>query len=117
MAEALISKDHFYINCSQYNNSDTNQNAAISIEDSSDILDRSEDWLVHVTRFSCDSMISLPYIEADPTARWEIKVFGVDHVGNETFNFVLDKDYATPRHRDEHKKPVSDGFIIVARAI
>ena len=42
-------------------------------------------------------MISLPYIEADPTARWEIKVFGGDHVGSETFNFVLDKDYATPR--------------------
>ena len=75
MAEALISKDHFYINCSQFNETDTKQNAAISVQDSSDILDRSEDWLVHVTRFSCDSMVSLPYIEADASAVWEI-VFG-----------------------------------------
>ena len=97
MAEALISKDHFYINCSQFNETDTKQNAAISVQDSSDILDRSEDWLVHVTRFSCDSMVSLPYIEADASAVWEIKVFGTDHVGLETFNFKLEKDYATPR--------------------
>ena len=96
MAEALLSREHFYINGSQFNDSDQAQNAVITVKDSNDILKNSEDWLVHITRFSCDSMISLPYIEADPAARWEIKVFGGDHVGNETFNFVLDKDYATP---------------------
>ena len=76
MAEALLSREHFYINGSQFNDSDQAQNAVITVKDSNDILKDSEDWLVHITRFSCDSMISLPYIEADPAARWEIKVFG-----------------------------------------
>ena len=97
MAEALLSREHFYINGSQFNDSDQAQNAVITVKDSNDILRDSEDWLVHITRFSCDSMISLPYIEADSSAVWEIKVFGTDHVGLETFNFKLEKDYATPR--------------------
>ena len=96
MAEALISADHFYINGSQFNNTDVNQDAIISVQDSDDILQRSDDWLVHVTRFSCDSMVSLPYVETDSTAKWTVKIFGIDHAGLETFNFVLDRDYATP---------------------
>ena len=80
-------------------------------------MQRSDDWLVHVTRFSCDSMVSLPYIEADPTARWEIKVFGGDHVGFETFNFVLDKDFATPRDLIDAMNINSDGFIATTRSI
>ena len=64
MAEALLSREHFYINGSQFNDSDQAQNAVITVKDSNDILRDSEDWLVHITRFSCDSMISLPYIEA-----------------------------------------------------
>ena len=97
MAEALLSEDHFYINGSQFNNTKVAQSAVIVVEDSDDILNRTEDWLVHVTRFACDSMVSMPYIEADATARWEIKVFGTDHSGLETFNFTLENDYATPQ--------------------
>ena len=97
MAEALLSREHFYINGSQFNDSDQAQNAVITVKDSNDILKNSEDWLVHITRFSCDSMISLPYIEADPTAIWEIKVFDERDIALETFNFVLEKDFATPR--------------------
>ena len=97
MAEAFLSREHFYINGSQFNDSDQAQNAVITVKDSNDILKDSEDWLVHITRFSCDSMISLPYIEADPTAIWEIKVFDERDIALETFNFVLEKDFATPR--------------------
>ena len=76
MAEALISSDHFYVNASYYNDTESEQAATIVVEDNDDILrrDTGDEWLVHVTRFSCDSMSSLNYIEADPTATWQIAI-------------------------------------------
>ena len=68
MADALISKEHFYLNGSVYAEID-NQDAVIEIEDTNDILQSNDDWLVHVTRFSCDAMKSLTYAEKDE--RWE----------------------------------------------
>ena len=59
MAESLLAKDQFYINGSYYNDTEEDQDAVISVKDSADILNRGDDWLVHVTRFSCDSMRSL----------------------------------------------------------
>ena len=96
MADALLAQDHFYINASQYNNTNSVTDAVIEVSDSTDILDRSDEWMVHITRFSCDSMASLPYIEADATARWEIKVFDDHFLALETFNFIMDRDFATP---------------------
>ena len=58
MADALLSADHFYVNASYYNDTDTVQKASITVKDTTNILDRSDDWLVHVTRFSVDSMRS-----------------------------------------------------------
>ena len=53
MSEALISKEHFYLNASQYN-SGTSDTTNIHVQDTQDILAQNADWLVHVTRFSCE---------------------------------------------------------------
>ena len=68
MADALLSKEHFYVNASYYNDTDVDREAVIHIQDNQDILNRSDDWMVHITRFSCDSMQSLPYIVKDDSA-------------------------------------------------
>lgn len=96
MAESLLAKDQFYINGSYYNDTEVDQDAVISVKDSSDILNRGDDWLVHVTRFSCDSMRSLAYIVADTSATWSI--IAKDTTGSSThvWDFALDRDYATP---------------------
>ncbi len=67
------------------------------MKDTTNILDRSDDWLVHVTRFSVDSMKSLSYIETDLSAFWEIRLHNEAGVSTNTYNFVLDRDYATPQ--------------------
>ena len=97
MADALISKEHFYLNGSVYNNSDTDKDAVIQIEDTNDILQSNDDWLVHVTRFSCDAMKSLTYVEKDDSATWTIRV--ADNLGavKQTYVFVVDQDFATPQ--------------------
>ena len=97
MADALLSADHFYVNASYYNDTDTVQKASITVKDTTNILDRSDDWLVHVTRFSVDSMRSLSYIETDLSAYWEIRLHNEQQVSTNTYNFVLDRDYATPQ--------------------
>ena len=99
MAEALISSDHFYVNASYYNDTESDQAATIVVEDNDDILrrDTGDEWLVHVTRFSCDSMSSLNYIEADPTATWQIAIQDGSGDARKVFNFTLDRAYATPR--------------------
>ena len=97
MADALLSADHFYVNASYYNDTDTVQKARITVKDTTNILDRSDDWLVHVTRFSVDSMKSLSYIETDLSAYWEIRLHNEGGVSTNTYNFVLDRDYATPQ--------------------
>ena len=97
MADALISKEHFYLNGSIYNKTDTDQDAVILIEDTNDILQSNDDWLVHVTRFSCDAMKSLTYVEKDESATWTIRV--ANNLGEikQTYVFVLDQDFATPQ--------------------
>ena len=97
MAEALLSKEHFYLNASQYNSGTVDEEATIHVQDNTDILKNSSDWLVHITRFSCDTMKSLTYVEKDDTARWEIRVVDDYAKIHEIFNFVLDDDYATPQ--------------------
>ena len=99
MAEALIASDHFYVNASYYNNTDTDQPARITVEDNDDIIrrDTGDEWLVHVTRFSCDSMTTLSYVKADPTATWQIVCHDGTGFPKAAFDFVLDHDYATPR--------------------
>ena len=52
---------------------------------------------MHVTRFSCDAMNAITYVEKNVSAYWEIRVLSDDMAIKETFNFVLDKDYATPQ--------------------
>ena len=96
MAEALLAKDHFYVNASYYNDTNEDQDALISVKDNADILERSEGWLVHVTRFSCDSMRSLAYIVADESATWNILVKNQNGSVTHAWDFVLDRDYATP---------------------
>ena len=99
MAEALMANDHFYVNASYYNNTDSDQPATITVEDNDDILrrDTGDEWLVHVTRFSCDTMTSLSYISANPDAFWEITALTAGGVPHERWEFVLNRDYATPR--------------------
>ena len=99
MAEALLAKDHFYVNASYYNDTETDQPATIMVQDNDDIIrrDTGDEWLVHVTRFSCDSMASLSYIAADPTATWQIAIQDGAGQATKVFNFTLDRDYATPR--------------------
>ena len=97
MSEALISKEHFYLNASQYNRDAIDVTANIHVQDTQDILEQNADWLVHVTRFSCDAMNAIAYCEKDTSAYWEIRVLDDAMSIKETFNFVLDKDYATPQ--------------------
>ena len=97
MSEALISKEHFYLNASQYNSGTSDATANIHVQDTQDILAQNADWLVHVTRFSCDAMNAITYVEKNVSAYWEIRVLNDDMAIKETFNFVLDKDYATPQ--------------------
>ena len=99
MAEALIAKDHFYVNASYYNDTETDQAAVITVEDKDDILrrDRGDEWLVHVTRFSCGSMNSLSYIEADVAATWQIIAKDGAGFSHQIWDFTLDRDFATPR--------------------
>ena len=97
MSEALISKEHFYLNASQYNSGTSDTTANIHVQDTQDILAQNADWLVHVTRFSCDAMNAITYVEKNVSAYWEIRVLSDDMAIKETFNFVLDKDYATPQ--------------------
>ena len=96
MADALISANHFYMNCSYYNDSNEYRRAVIKIDDTDDILTRSENWLVHVTRFSVDSMVSVAFTEIDLSASWEIAIEDGDGVTRAEFEFVLDTEYATP---------------------
>ena len=42
MAEALLSKEHFYINAQYYNDTNVTQNATIHVEDTQDILKGSD---------------------------------------------------------------------------
>ena len=95
MAEALLSKEHFYINAQYYNDTSIDQDATIHVEDTQDILKGSDNWLVHVTRFSVDSMKNLPYTEIDTSARWEIRLHDEHKVVLNTFNFILDRHYMT----------------------
>ena len=97
MSEALISKEHFYLNASQYNSGTSDTTANIHVQDTQDILEQNADWLVHVTRFSCDAMNAITYVEKDVSAYWEIRVLNDESAIKETFNFVLDKDYSTPQ--------------------
>ena len=97
MADALLSKEHFYVNASYFNDTDVDQEAVIHVQDNSDILNRSDDWLVHITRFSCDSMQSLPYIVKDDTAKWEITIFDWQNHPVRSFNFQVDRDFYTPQ--------------------
>ena len=96
MAESLLAKDQFYINGSFYNDTDEDQDAVITVKDSADILNRGEGWLVHVTRFSCDSMRSLAYIVADTSATWSIIAKDTAGTSSHVWDFTLDRDYATP---------------------
>ena len=95
MAEALLSKEHFYVNAQYYNDTSEDQDATIHVEDTQDILKGADNWLVHVTRFSVDSMKSLPYTEIDPSAVWEIRLHDEHAVVLNTFNFILDRPYMT----------------------
>ena len=97
MADALLSKEHFYVNASFYNDTDVEREAVIHVQDNQDILNRSDDWLVHITRFSCDSMQSLPYIVKDNTATWSITAFNEESHPTRTYKFQLDRDYFTPQ--------------------
>ena len=97
MSEALISKEHFSLNASQYNSGTSDTTANIHVQDTQDILEQNADWLVHVTRFSCDAMNAITYVEKDVSAYWEIRVLNDESAIKETFNFVLDKDYSTPQ--------------------
>ena len=95
MAEALLSKQHFYVNCQFYNDTEEDQDATIHVEDTQDILKGSDNWMVHVTRFSVDSMVSLPYTEVDQSASWEIRLYDEHSVIKKTFTFVIDRHYMT----------------------
>jgi len=95
MAEALLSKQHFYVNCQFYNDSENDQDDTIHVEDTQDILKGSDNWMVHVTRFSVDSMVSLPYTEVDDSAKWEIRLYDEHSVIKKTFNFIIDRHYMT----------------------
>ena len=86
MSEALISKEHFYLNASQYNSNASDVTANIHVQDTQDILAQNADWL--------DAMNAISYCEKD---NWEIRVLDDAMAIKETFNFVLDKDYATPQ--------------------
>ena len=97
MADALLSKEHFYVNASYYNDTDAEREAVIHIQDNQDILNRSDDWLVHITRFSCDSMQSLPYIVKDNSATWVITAFNEENSPTRTYKFILDRNYFTPQ--------------------
>ena len=88
MSEALISKEHFYLNASQYNRTASDVTANIHVQDTQDILEQNADWLVHVTRFSCDAMNAIVYCEKDTSASWEIRVLTDDMSIKETFNFA-----------------------------
>jgi len=92
----LLAKEQFYINGSYYNDTEEDQDAVISVKDSADILNRGDDWLVHVTRFSCDSMRSLAYIVNDTSATWAIIAKDTSGSSTHVWDFVLDRDYATP---------------------
>ena len=96
MADALISAEHFYVNASYYNDTDTNQDAVIHVTDNADIINRDDSWLVHITRFSCDSMATLAYIEKDETATWNIQCYNGNNECTDRYDFVLAKNYATP---------------------
>ena len=47
MAEALLAKDHFYVNASYYNDTESDQPATIMVQDNDDIIrrDTGDDWL------------------------------------------------------------------------
>ena len=95
MSDLLLSKDHFYLNASTYNSSSRDEPAIVHIQDTTDILTRSDGWLVHITRFAVDAMKSLVFIEKDETAYWSINVVSNMGKPTDTFNFQLDRDYAT----------------------
>ena len=106
MADA---KEHFYLNGSVYNNSETDK-AVIQIEDTNDILQSNDDWLVHVTRFSCDAMKSLTYVEKDESATWTIRV--ANNIGEKANLRVC----ARPGFRDRSGKPRSRTCPLIKRS-
>ena len=62
MADQILATTHFYLNGSMYNSSDIDKPAEIHVQDTSDIIVRSDNYMVHVTRFSVDTMRSLVFV-------------------------------------------------------
>ena len=82
MSELVESGQNFYLNCEQYNRSDTFEPAQIRISDRDDILSRQDKWMIHVTRFAVDTQSSLFYLPPDSTATCTLTSFTFRDVAN-----------------------------------
>ena len=92
MSELVESGQNFYLNCEQFNSSDTYAPAQIRISDRDDILSRQDKWMCHVTRFAIDTQSSLFYLPPNSDATCTLTSFTfrdvADHRIDQTKHFV-----------------------------
>ena len=63
--ESIRSSDCFYINAQYLNTTTTDQPAEVLVLDDSALLQRSEGYAIHLTRWSLDTQTSLYFVKAD----------------------------------------------------
>ena len=77
MAEAIQSRDAFYINGMFRNNSTYAKPAEVIVTDDTSLLERTEGYCIHVTRWALDTQSSMFFIKKDETAsKFSIKTVG-----------------------------------------
>jgi hypothetical protein len=69
MAEAIQSSDVMYINGSFTNPGPNDTPAEVIVTDDSTLLERSEGYAIHISRFSIDTQSSLFFMKADPAMK------------------------------------------------
>lgn len=96
--ESIRSSDCFYINAQYLNTTTTDQPAEVLVLDDSALLQRSEGYAIHLTRWSVDTQTSLYFVKADEAKLATIAIT-TKHGGawavDRTESFYIDENLPT----------------------
>ena len=82
MAEAIQSRDAFYINGMFRNNATYERPAEVIVTDDTSLLERTEGYCIHVTRWALDTQSSMFFIKKRDEPRKYASKFSIKTVGD-----------------------------------
>ena len=98
--EAIQSTDSFFINGQTQNHTDVAMPAETIVIDDSTLLERTEGYNIHITRFAVDTQSTMFYVKKDVSKIAKVELMMIDQhraqwVQHRAFTFTIDEDLPT----------------------